>query len=187
MKRIIMAGILLGFVALAYSSPTPPQYLQLCDNNSEGEVESPKGTTLLIEVVMPAQYKFAEYIGIYIHQLPWTGWFVIYNAERQLIWRWEVTSSMKKGWFDCYVGKYIGSGRTFYVGAEFDYNHLSFGTDMDPPYHYYKNWIRYPGGPGYSESWQHLSNLEDPMIRVQVVGSPAVEPTSLGRVKAIYR
>ena len=193
MKRIIIVSILLALVAPAYSLPTPPQYLQLCDNTSEGTIAEiyPEGAALLIEVVMPAQYKFAEYIGTYIYgSTGWTGWYVIYNAERQLIWRREIGSSMKEGWSNCYAGKYIGSGRTFYVGAEANYSHhLEFGMDGDPPHHYYKNWVRYPGGPGYKESWQHLSwfAYNDPMIRVQVVGSPAVEPTSLGRVKAIYR
>lgn len=187
MKAIIIAGIIFVFVVLAYSLPTPPQYLQLCDNTCEGGMgESwPEHTTILIEVIMPPQYTFAEYVGVYIGPSPWGGWYVIYNAERQLIWRRE-GGGIKQGWLDYYAGKYIPSGKIFYVGVEFNYTRGGFGIDTDPPHHYYKNWIIGGGWPMY-DKWWHYFVTSEPMIRVQVAGSPAVYGTSLGRTKSFYR
>lgn len=118
--------------------------------------------------------------------------FSFSSAPGSMIWppsgipKWGIGSGENAGWFDVSVGWQLPAGTTKFVAAlDQYYNNPDFDPaagDIGPNTNH--TWV-------YQENAWNLSNGSNRdfnlMLRVVVEKNTAVQPASLGRVKAVYK
>ena len=185
-----------GNSVASYDPERLPKWLQYSDDTAE-TYRSPGTNTYLVEFTMPTGYSFINKMRIFIHfERNYSGGgniqLRIYNAARKLVW-WEKIEyeHLYRGtscWRPYRVFKTFPYGTKIYVGASFWPGSAGpeagpmLGVDTDPPQHDKYSWDRTWDG-----KWVQCSGTNyDYMVAIYITESVAVDPTSLGQVKALY-
>ena len=181
--------VLTAVLFMSYSASA--KWLTYADWDYEGLMAAGEGYAYLAEFTMPPSFSTIAYMGTYLGTAyEWLKVkFIIYDGARNYIWSY--TTSIKYGnepcWCGCPVSIVCSAGKKFYVGTEFlkEKENNYHCVDLTPPHHIKYMWVRNPTGQWYHPEYN--GKELDFMMAVEVTPTPAVEPTSLGRVKAIYR
>jgi hypothetical protein len=181
--RYVIIGVVVAFTAPAAWGVL----IQYSNESAEEDIHLNPGVTALIQVTMPVGCSTVSKIRFYTT----TGAsikLVIYNRDRKRVWYYTTVYRLGEYWTERNTGSWcpkIPGGAKFYVGWEgISGVEAKLGVDRDTFFREYM-WIMVPGPTPY---WYHpdLDN-ETWMIGVFVTETPAVAPTSLGRVKALYQ